>query len=156
MVEKQEMVDSAPPKGSDERGEPPPQSEASGARDVAIIHGVTADGQGLKIVRFRDDHVELGAARPLEEGKPIHGEVVSLKPRPEFPLICDVRVQYSQRQPQEQGKAAPEPVASPKPAQAQRQLTPRPARRGPAQVATDAYRANWDEIWRPKRGDLPN
>ncbi len=99
--------------------------------DIALIHGQTADGEGLRIIRRRDDRIELGAVRPLKEGAPIVGEVVSLTPRADFPLLCDVKVQYSS------------PTAENDPAP--------PSRHGPAQVATDRYRENWDRIWMKKR-----
>jgi len=100
--------------------------------DVALIHGKTADGAGLRIIRRRDDRIELGAIRPLVEGAPIVGEVVSLTPRPQFPLLCDVKVELP-------ASASPADVAA-------------PARHGPAQVATDRYRENWDRIW-PKKSE---
>ena len=101
--------------------------------DVALIHGRTADGEGLRIIRRRDDRIELGAVHPLKHGAPIVGEVVSLTPRPDCPLVCDVKTEL----------AAPE-------AQTDTALR---ASHGPAQVATDQYRENWDRIW--KRRDEP-
>ncbi len=95
--------------------------------DVALIHGKTADGEGLRIIRRRDDRIELGAVMPLKEGVPITGEVVTLTPRAESPLLCDVKVQYS-------SPAARNDLAE-------------SSRHGPAQVATDRYRENWDRIW---------
>lgn len=99
--------------------------------DVALIHGKTAEGD-LRIIRKRDDQLELGMVRPLTHGAPITGEVVSLTPRPEFPLLCDVKVEL-------EAQRAAKDIAA-------------PARHGPAQVATDAYRQNWDRIW-PNKGD---
>ncbi len=98
------------------------------AQDVALIHGRTEDGAGLRVLRKREDRLEVGEVRPLQEGKPIQGEVVSLRPRPECPLLCDVKVELE----------APERPALPE------------ARRsgGPAQVATDDYRRNWELIFR--------
>jgi hypothetical protein len=101
----------------DQRTEPPAALPAS--PDVALIHGVTPDGEGLKILRARGDRLELGAIRPLREGAPITGEVVTLRPRANFPALCDVETHF-------------------KPAE----------RTGPAQVATDEYRRNWDAIWK--------
>ena len=103
------------------------EQRASG--DVALIRGRTADGEGLNIIRQRNDQVEFGAVRPLKEGAPIHGEVVTLKPRAEFPLLCDVDVAY----------APPEQAADVKKRAEDR--------RGPAQVASEQYRTNWDAIW---------
>src|SRR4051812_14009382 len=99
--------------------------------DVALIHGKTADGEGLRIIRQRDDRVEIGAVRPLKQGAPIVGEVVTLTPRPEFPLLCDVKVEL------EAPAAAKDRMEA--------------SRHGPAQVATAAYRDNWDRIWPAKR-----
>jgi hypothetical protein len=101
-------------------------------KDVALIHGRTADGAGLRIIRRREDRIELAALRPLKEGVPITGEVVSLTPRPEFPLLCDVKVELAAKTPSSDTAAPP--------------------RHGPAQVATDRYRENWDRIW-PKKGE---
>ena len=79
----------------------------------------------MNILRKRNDRLEAGTVAPLKEGAPIHGEVVQLKPRPNSPL-CDVEVHV-----------------------------PAPARaadtHGPAQVATDSYRKNWDQVYRRKR-----
>ena len=109
-------------------------SPAPGAApDVALIHGVTSDGEGLKILRARGDRLELGAVRPLREGAPITGEVVTLRPRANFPALCDVETLFK---PSEPGSDRQEPAPS---AAVQRT--------GPAQVATDDYRRNWDAIW---------
>lgn len=112
---------------------------ASAAVDVALIHGVTPDGEGLKILRARGDRVELGAVRPLREGVPITGEVVTLRPRANFPALCDVETHFK---PPAEGSdsGSPEP-----PSVVQRT--------GPAQVATDEYRRNWDAIWNRSSGN---
>ena len=105
--------------------------------DVALIHGRTPDGEGLRILRKREDRLELGAVHPLKEGVPITGEVVTLTPRPNQPLLCDVKTE----------------LAAPKPSEDVASGT----RHGPAQVATDQYRENWDRIWsRPKKAELAN
>ncbi|HEX3774675.1 MAG TPA: hypothetical protein VHV51_09435 [Polyangiaceae bacterium] len=111
--------------------EAPVTAEAS-SPDVALIHGVTSDG-GYRILRARDNRLELGAVRPLREGTPIHGEVVKLKPRENCPVLCDVEVQL--KAPEQAGdRQVPAPELN-------------TARSGPAQVATDDYRKNWDAIW---------
>jgi hypothetical protein len=102
------------------------------APDVALIHGKTADGQGVHIVRRRKDRLEFGAVHPLKNGVPITGEVVTLTPRKEFPLLCDVTVEV-------EGSTTTDVSA--------------PTQKGPAQVATDRYRENWDRIW--KRSSEP-
>ena len=87
--------------------------------------GVSDDGQGVDIIRKRGERIETGTVRRLEQGKPIHGEVVRLRPRDQFPLVCDVEVEV------------------PAPPGRRR----RRRRSGPAQVATETYRKNWDAIY---------
>jgi hypothetical protein len=97
--------------------------------DVAFIFG--KDEQGTHVLRRRSDDapVEAGILRPLQSGKPIDGEVVSLSPRKDAPLLFDVKSE----------------LPSPYPA--------RPTSDGPAQVATEAYRKGWDAMWGRRRRD---
>jgi hypothetical protein len=121
-------------------GEAAPENPPS--LDVALIHGVTADG-GLQILRARGDRLELGAVRPLREGVPITGEVVKLRPRPDCPALCDVEVQLKAKELPNDRQVHPVQV-HPVPEASS-------ARSGPAQVATDEYRKNWDAIWSGSR-----
>lgn len=100
--------------------------------DVVLIHGVTED-RGLAVLRKRNDKIEPGVLRNLEEGKPIVGEVVRLKPRKATPLLCDVEVELT--------KAETAPPDAEEPAV-------RSGNGRPAQVATEAYRKNWDSIYK--------
>jgi hypothetical protein len=87
------------------------------------------------VLRFREGRAEIGAVEPLVEGRPIRGEVVRLHPRKELPIVCDVEVELDA---DELGKATA-------------------SRSGPAMVANDAYRRNWDAIWAHRRdGELPS
>lgn len=117
----------------------PPADEGkreAGKHDVVLVHGVTEDGRGLQVLRQRNDQVETGAIRPLEQGKPIQGEVVSLAPRKEHPLLCDVKVEV--------------PALATEPRESR-------SHSGPAQVASDRYRRNWDAIWKNRdKRRLPN
>lgn len=103
-------------------------------RDVALIGPPTEDGQGRKVLRARDDRLELGEVRALAEGKPIHGEVVTLKPRTDAPWVCDVET------------TVPAPAAAHPAAGAAKAGTAGP-KKGPAQVASPRYRSNWDAIF---------
>jgi hypothetical protein len=110
-------------------GEAPPPKQ-----DIVFVHSPTESGDGLRIVRKRDDGIELGELRPVQEGKPIHGELVKLSPRKEHDRLFDVEV-----------------------------LVPRPAAQGakahagPAMVANEAYRDNWESIFGPREDPgLPN
>jgi hypothetical protein len=98
--------------------------------DVALICAVSPDGDGLHVLRRRNNRIEAGVARALRDGQPIHGEVVKLTPRQGCPLLCDVEVQLESTAAQ-----APEP-------------SPIRDANGPAQVASDSYRRNWDAIWK--------
>ena len=93
-------------------------------RDVAMIVDRTEDNQGFQILRRRhqDGPVELGTMRPLREGKPIDGEVVSLRQRRDLPFLYDVKTELE--------------------TEPRRGTTD-----GPAQVASDDYRRGWDAIW---------
>jgi len=68
--------------------------DESKPQDVVLLHSPTEDGEGIRVLRARQQHdesaraneeaacvVEVGEVRPLKEGKPISGEVVRLKPR---------------------------------------------------------------------------
>jgi hypothetical protein len=113
---------------------------APASQDVALVHRITPDG-AVHVIRRRGDTLEAGALQPLAEGAPIHGEVVSLRPRENCPVLCDVDVLY-------QPPAAAKPVEAPASRSARR--------KGPAQVATDVYRDNWDSIWSRKKSDALN
>jgi hypothetical protein len=104
-------------------------AKQSAAEDKVLIRGVSADGEKLAVLRARGDRVEAGVVSKVKEGEPLHGELVKLTPHPEFPLLCDVEVAYAGAQ----GNA------------------PKLSHGGPAQVASDSYRANWDAIFSKKR-----
>lgn len=119
-------------------------------RDVVLVTGPTEDGKGLSVLRAKDDTLQIGAVRPLEEGKPIHGEVVKLKQRGELPGLFDVESQFD---------AAAEGGTAParRPATNRADSNARPTSAGPAQVATDTYRTGWDRIYRRStKRELPN
>jgi hypothetical protein len=113
--------------GSDDEG---------GARDVALVIDRTEDRGGYRILRRRhpDSAVELGTIRPLEEGRPIEGEVVSLRPREDVPFAYDVKTELEAH------------------AGTGRRLT----EDGPAQIATEQYRRGWDAIWGHSSSEKPN
>ena len=92
-------------------------------RDVAAVYG--KDEHGLHILRRREEGgpIEAGILQPLEEGKPISGEVISMRRRDDVPFLFDVKTEL--------------------PASSEEE----PAANGPAQVASDSYRRGWDAIW---------
>lgn len=119
---------------------PPPNAPAtatsepspSPAADVVLLGPPTADGQGIHVLRAREERIEAAELRQLREGQPVSGEIVTLKPRPENPRICDVASSYT---PPASSASPPSSGASPS------------SRKGPAQVASQAYREGWDEIF---------
>lgn len=96
--------------------------------DVALVYGKSA--QGLNVLRKRDDVLETGVIKPLEEGKPIQGEVVQMTQRGSSPLF-DIDVQV------------PDPSPNRKPASLKA--------KGGGQVANETYRKNWDSIWKRRK-----
>jgi hypothetical protein len=118
----------------------PAAASAPPSGDVALVHRITPDG-AVHVIRRRGDRLEAGALAPLREGAPITGEVVSLRPRANWPVLCDVDVLYT---PPAAAPPADKPAAAPT------------RRKGPAQVATDKYRDNWDSIWSAKKSGALN
>lgn len=108
---------------SETKSSPPPQEAAPAKADVVLLGPPTADGAGVHVLRARDERIEAGELRNLEEGRPITGEVVTLAPRKGNPRVCDVKESYR-----------PNTLPSAKP-------------KGPAQVATQRYRDNWDQVF---------
>lgn len=96
-----------------------------GDRDVVLVYGQSEDGREYGVLRQRGSDIEMGTMRPLDQGKPIHGEVVRLKPREESAALFDVEVQHDAR------------------ASVGR----------PAKVATEQYRRGWESIWAKSRPD---
>ena len=91
-------------------------------KDIALVHGPTEDGKGARVVRFKEGAVFAGEVRPLREGQPIdRDEVVRLRPMPGRGALCEVEVLH-----------APEP---------------RRGSAGPARVASDSYRRNWNAVF---------
>ena len=97
--------------------------DANKPMDVVVLGPPTPDGEGVRVLRAREERLEAGELRSLREGKPVTGEIVSLEPRKDNPHVCDVKSSYTP------------PRTGPK--------------KGPAQVASPSYRENWDEIFAP-------
>lgn len=104
-------------------GDPPPSGTK---RDRALVLGQLPDQKALAVLRQRgeDAPVEAGIVRSLREGEPITGEVVSLKPTAEGSPLCDVEVHLDRSQ-----------------------MT----HKGPARVASPAYRSGWDAVFGGER-----
>ena len=104
--------------------------------DVLFVHSPSEAGEGYRVIRKRENTIEVGEIRAVQEGRPVHGDVVRLKPREEHQRLFDVEVLMSRDELKAKGALG---------------------HAGPAQVATDAYRENWDTIFGARgEGDLPN
>ena len=77
-------------------------------------------GKGFGCSCKKGDALSVGEMRPLKEGQPVSGDIVSLKPREDHPALFDVHTEYA----------------------AEPQL---PA--GPTRVSTDRYRHGWESLW---------
>jgi hypothetical protein len=98
----------------------PPSQELP--KDIALLHGPTEDGKGARVVRFKEGAVFAGEVRPLRDGQPIdRHEVVRLRPLAGRGPLCEVEVLQ-----------APEP---------------RRESAGPARVASNSYRRNWNAVF---------
>jgi hypothetical protein len=115
-------------------------------KDLVLVHSPTPDGAGVNVLRARKEGLEVGTMRPLEHGRPIHGEVVKLTPRAEMPHLYDAETEFTAPEGQ---NVAPERKQADAPAD-------RGATTGPAQVASDSYRRNWDVIWKRPAKRLAN
>jgi len=110
-------------------------------KDLLLVKGPTEDGGGVHVVRARPERLELGTMRPLEDGRPIDGEVVRVNPHPAWPCIYEVETEFTAPKKQAEADALSTESNKGEPA-------PAPARGGgPPQVASEAYRKNWDAIW---------
>jgi len=101
--------------------------ESPTKQDVVFVHSALEDGDGFRVLRRRDDAIEVGEIRAVQEGRPLHGDMVRLSPRAESDRLFDVEVLVSR------DEIAP--------------------RSGPAKVASAAYRANWETIFRARAHD---
>lgn len=101
----------------------PPKPKPKPADDVLFVVGASEHGHA--VVRKRSEAIELGELRTAPEGKPVHGELVKLTPREDGG-----------------GRLFNVETLAAKPA-----VAAKAAKHGPAQVATESYRANWEAVF---------
>jgi len=94
--------------------------------DVALLYSRSEDGQSYGVLRRREDEIQVGTLRALEEGKPIHGEIVTLRRRADSAVLFDVETEHA--------------------------TTPARKPSGPPKITTHQYRKGWDSIWSEKSG----
>lgn len=95
---------------------------AAAPRDLVLVGDRVSESGGYRVLRQRDDKVEVGELRALEEGKSITGEIVRLHPTQTHERVFECETLHD--------------------TQAPAALTP-----GPRQVATNTYRRNWEQIF---------
>jgi hypothetical protein len=119
-----------------------PRDAVSPSEDVVLVGAPLPSGIGHHVLRKRGERLEAGSIKPLEEGKPIHGDLVRLKAREE-PGLYDVQVEHAAAQ---STGAQPTDVAARGPEE----------RSGPAQVASDDYRRGWNRLFGASKSKTSN
>jgi hypothetical protein len=116
-----------------------PQKTAGDAFDVVLMHGPTGDGEGARILRARPGRIDAGEVRPMRDGRPVAAgsELVRLERRTDAPALFDVHVEC----------VVPDAASG-------SQTTRSDG--GPPQVATRAYRENWELTFGPRRDTALN
>ncbi|MBI4953033.1 MAG: hypothetical protein HY908_13445 [Myxococcales bacterium] len=127
---------------------------------MVFVYGKTEPDEGLRVLRARPNgDVEVGQLRSVREGQPIHGELVRLEQRPEHAQLFDVDVLLEAPSPSASG-VADDHAAAPAAVPQEPAPTARRPRAGPPQVASPAYRRNWDRIFgawpTTSKKDAPN
>ena len=114
-----------------------PATPSSGGEDVLFIHSKVDDSGSYRVLRRREDRIEVAQIQAMQEGQPIMGEVVKLHPREGADRLFDVEVVM-----EAPGGSLPAPEA----------------RGRPAQVASAAYRHHYDRIFgrRTRASSKPN
>jgi hypothetical protein len=106
------------------RRAPKKKQARKAGKDVALLHGPTDDGEGARVLRFKDGAVYAGEVRPVREGQTITGqEVVRLTPVAEGAALCEVEVLHGGQE------------------------SDGGTKHGPARVATENYRRNWNVVF---------
>ena len=99
--------------------------------DVALLYAPTDDEKGARFVRSRKGELQAGEVRPLAHGQSLCGqELVRMRPRAKQPMLCDVEVIHPAERPMRDTH-------------------------GPAQVASDDYRRNWQDTFAPRKASSP-
>lgn len=107
------------------------RDETSRDEDVALVIGRDEERGALKVLRKRGDKIERGIVVAAEPGKPLMGDLVRLKPRPELPILCDVETLWEFREPRGSDEEAPRGTRH----------------AGPCRVTSEAYRRGWDRTF---------
>lgn len=117
--------DGSPGDGAVQRSDASPAEAAPAApSDRLLVHSQSE--QGYRVVRQRGDQIELGELRGLQDGKPISGEMISLRPT-DHERVFDVETVHA---------------------------SPARAAKGPPMVATSTYRTGWDAVFGSEKPEV--
>ncbi len=104
----------------------------SNERDLIYIGGATERGDAYQILRATRQGLEVGELRPTKEGEPVQGELVRLTKLPQSDRLFEAEVLLPDPRDKRHGH-------------------------GPPQVATEAWRNNWEAIFGSRtKTELPN
>ncbi len=95
---------------------------AAPAKDVVLVGDRVSETGGYRVLRQREDRIEVGELRALKQGQPLSGEVVQLHPTETHDRVFHCETLHEA---EASGPRGP----------------------GPAQVATANYRQNWEQIF---------
>ena len=99
-------------------------------KDIALLHGPTEDGEGARVLRLKDGELYAGEVRPVREGQPVNDEeLVRLRPIEGLAPLCEVEVVHPPNG--DKGGDKGDKAQAP----------------GPARVATNTYRRNWNTVF---------
>ncbi len=98
-------------------------------RDLLLVGDRVEQTGGYRVLRQREDRLEVGELRTIQEGQPLSGDVVRLHPTPSHERVFECETLLST----EEATGAKEPLCG--------------TRQGPRQVATATYRKNWESIF---------
>lgn len=138
------------------------EADDSGRKsDVVLLHSPTESGDGIRVLRKRDDAIEVGELRPMRQGQPIHGDVVRLTQRKEHTMLYDCEVVLAAKKPKELaaksegggggGDESGDDDADTSGA-AGASAASAGGHKGPARVTSEAYRGGWEAIFGGRQG----
>jgi hypothetical protein len=127
-----------------------------GDGDVALVCGKDAEGIYILRRRSQESPIEAGLLRPMREGRPIVGEVVSLKARADLPMVFDVKSEFSTTPiaalpPSQDGENAENAENTYEGGDRSDRTGGRMPGDRPALVTNAAYRKGWDAVWGRRR-----
>jgi hypothetical protein len=95
-------------------------------RNLVLIAGVDSRRQEIHVLKPGEDGIETAVLRPVEHGQTLTGDLVRLHPHKNLPMVAELETVL--RHPDSSLQAAR-------------------SHKGPAMVASEAYRRGWDAVF---------